>query len=52
MAERVAPMIHVPDVRSAARWYETIGFKTVRTNEPNGEMDWALLSLRHVLRDA
>jgi hypothetical protein len=31
MAERVAPMIHVPDVRSAARWYETIGFKTVRT---------------------
>jgi uncharacterized glyoxalase superfamily protein PhnB len=44
MVERVVPMIHVPDVRATAHWYETIGFTTVRANEPGGEMDWALLS--------
>ena len=26
MAEKVVPMIHVPDVRATADWYESIGF--------------------------
>ena len=37
-------MIHVPDVRATAEWYERIGFRILRTNEPDGEMDWASLS--------
>jgi len=41
---RVVPMIHVPDVRATADWYGTIGFSVDRTNEEDGEMDWALLS--------
>lgn len=44
MVRRVVPMIHVPDVRATVAWYESIGFMLVRTNEPDGEMDWALLS--------
>lgn len=44
MAERVVPMIHVPDVRATAEWYASIGFQVRRTNEPDGDMDWALLS--------
>jgi uncharacterized glyoxalase superfamily protein PhnB len=44
MAERVVPMIHVPDVRAIAEWYESIGFEIRRTNEPDGEMDWAALA--------
>lgn len=41
---KVVPMIHVPDVRAAAGWYESIGFTVVRTNEEDGDMNWALLS--------
>lgn len=37
-------MIHVPDVRATAEWYASIGFQVRRTNEPDGDMDWALLS--------
>jgi uncharacterized glyoxalase superfamily protein PhnB len=37
-------MIHVPDVRAAVEWYQTIGFTVDGTNEPEGEMDWAVLS--------
>jgi uncharacterized glyoxalase superfamily protein PhnB len=37
-------MIHVPDVRATASWYETIGFTIVRTHEEEGRMDWAALS--------
>jgi uncharacterized glyoxalase superfamily protein PhnB len=37
-------MIHVPDVRATAEWYEKMGFRIVRTNEPDGMMDWASLS--------
>lgn len=44
MVERVVPMIHVPDVRATAVWYESIGFRIRRTNEPDGQMDWAALS--------
>ncbi|HTG36703.1 MAG TPA: VOC family protein [Thermoanaerobaculia bacterium] len=41
---KVVPMIHVPDVRAAAGWYESIGFTVTRTNEEDGGMNWALLS--------
>lgn len=44
MPSRVTPMIHVADVRAAARWYESIGFTLDRANEVDGEMDWALLT--------
>ena len=45
MVERVVPMIHVPDVRATVEWYKTIGFSVTGTNEEDGEMDWAVLSL-------
>ena len=44
MSKRVVPMIHVPDVRATAEWYRTIGFTVERTNDDDGEMDWACLS--------
>jgi len=44
MAQRVVPMIHVPDVRATAEWYRTIGFTLEGTNEDDGEMNWASLS--------
>ena len=44
MAERVVPMIHVPNVRATAEWYASIGFQIRRVNEPDGQMDWAALS--------
>ena len=37
-------MIHVPDVRTARDWYASIGFKTLRENEEDGEVNWAKLS--------
>ena len=40
----VRPMIHVPDVRLAMQWYQAVGFEVVRTNEDDGEIDWALMS--------
>jgi uncharacterized glyoxalase superfamily protein PhnB len=43
--ERFVPMVHVPDVRATAGWYTSIGFRLICTNEEDGEMDWALLSL-------
>lgn len=44
MPQAVVPMIHVPDVRGTAHWYQAIGFQVVRTNEVDGEMDWAKLT--------
>ena len=44
MPEKVVPMIHVPDVRATVDWYTLIGFKAVRHNEEDGEINWALLS--------
>jgi hypothetical protein len=32
LTEKVVPMIHVPDVRAAAGWYESIGFTVTRAN--------------------
>jgi Glyoxalase/Bleomycin resistance protein/Dioxygenase superfamily len=45
MAEKVVPMIHVPDVRATVNWYQDIGF-TVRDtygNESDG-LSFAVLS--------
>jgi uncharacterized glyoxalase superfamily protein PhnB len=45
MSQKVVPMIHVPDVRATADWYVSIGFRLVRWNEEDGELNWALLTL-------
>jgi uncharacterized glyoxalase superfamily protein PhnB len=37
-------MIHVPDVRATMEWYTSIGFKLVRQNEEDGELNWAKLT--------
>jgi len=37
-------MIHVPDVRTTADWYTSIGFKLRASNEEDGEMNWAALT--------
>ena len=44
MPQDVVPMIHVPDVRATADWYISIGFKLIRENEEDGEINWAKLS--------
>jgi len=44
MAQRVTPMIHVPDVRKAVDWYASIGFSIISTGEDDGELVWAELS--------
>lgn len=44
MEKRVTPMIHVPDVRAAVVWYESIGFTTLDIGEICGEAVFALLS--------
>ncbi|HEX7809583.1 MAG TPA: VOC family protein, partial [Thermoanaerobaculia bacterium] len=41
---RVVPMLHVPDVRATAAWYESIGFTVQRTHSDDDEMSWALLT--------
>ena len=39
------PMIHVPDVRATAAWYETIGFTVLETYGDEGEgVSFAILS--------
>lgn len=39
------PMIHVPDVRATAAWYETIGFTILETYGDGGEgLSFAVLS--------
>lgn len=45
MVETIVPMIHVPDVRATAEWYQGIGFTLRGSNEDCGEMDWARLTL-------
>ena len=44
MSQTVVPMIHVADVRGTVNWYKSIGFQVLRTNEVDGEMDWAKLT--------
>ena len=39
------PMIHVPDVRATAAWYETIGFTLLETYDDGGEgLSFAILA--------
>lgn len=47
MPERIAPMIHVPDVNSTAEWYASIGFeiRDLGRECEEGEVIWALLRL-------
>jgi uncharacterized glyoxalase superfamily protein PhnB len=44
MTSKVVPMIHVPDVRAAVEWYQTVGFTVQRMHEEEGVMSWALLT--------
>jgi catechol 2,3-dioxygenase-like lactoylglutathione lyase family enzyme len=37
-------MIHVPDVSATVDWYVSLGFKVLRQNKEDGEVDWAKLS--------
>jgi catechol 2,3-dioxygenase-like lactoylglutathione lyase family enzyme len=43
LLRRVAPMIHVPDVRAAVAWYTDLGFRVIETHSDEGELDWAML---------
>jgi hypothetical protein len=46
MADRVVPMIHVPDVRATVDWYQAIGFTVVDTfGDGFGGLSFAILSL-------
>jgi uncharacterized glyoxalase superfamily protein PhnB len=43
--QKVVPMIHVPDVRATADWYESIGFTVINTYGNDGEgLSFAILS--------
>jgi catechol 2,3-dioxygenase-like lactoylglutathione lyase family enzyme len=44
MQQTIVPMLHVPDVRATIDWYTSIGFKLIRHNEEDGEINWASLS--------
>src|SRR3989441_12882168 len=44
MPQTVVPMIHVPNVSATVDWYTSIGFKLIRQNEEDGEINWAKLS--------
>lgn len=45
MAEKVVPMIHVPDVRATVDWYKSIGFTVIDTYDDGGEgLSFAILS--------
>lgn len=43
MAERLVPMLQVPDVRATADWYANIGFQLAASHVDCGEMLWARL---------
>ena len=40
MAPTVMPMLHVPDVRTTAHWYASIGFSLGAVNEEIGAINW------------
>ena len=45
MAQRVTPMIHVPDVQQTVEWYQSVlGFTVEGTGEDGVDMVWAELS--------
>ena len=43
MTRRVTPMLHVPDIDAALRWYESIGFTVLDTGKDDGETVWAMM---------
>ena len=43
MTRRVTPMLHVPDIDSTLRWYESIGFRVVDVGKDGGETMWAMM---------
>jgi uncharacterized glyoxalase superfamily protein PhnB len=43
-ANRVTPMVHVPDVRATADWYRNLGFSVRAVHDEDGVMDWAALT--------
>lgn len=45
MPPTVMPMLHVPDVRTTAHWYASIGFTIRAVNEELGVINWASLVL-------
>src|SRR6267378_5119082 len=47
MSQTVVPMMHVPDVNATADWYTSIGFRVIRHNEEDGEINWAKLSFEN-----
>ena len=44
MSQTVVPMIHVADVCATVDLYISIGFKVIRQNEEDGQINWAKLS--------
>ena len=44
MTRRVTPMLHVPDIDAALRWYESIGFRVLDTATDDGETTWAMMA--------
>src|SRR5258707_14418810 len=44
MSQSVVTMIHVPAVSATVDWYTSMGFKVIRQNEGDGEINWAKLS--------
>ena len=44
MTRRVTPMLHVPDVDAALRWYESVGFRVLNTASDDGETTWAMMT--------
>lgn len=45
MSESVVPMIHVPNVRETADWYQNMGFKIINTYDDGGDgLSFAILS--------
>ena len=46
MAERVVPMIHVPDVRKTVDWYASIGFSVLNTysDDEGSDLSFAIVS--------
>ena len=45
MADRVVPMLHVPDVRVTVTWYQALGFALRGSHEDGGKLTWAALAL-------
>lgn len=44
MGQAIVPMLHVPDVKETAFWYQSIGFSILDIGEDSGKLVWALLS--------